>query len=169
MPPRSTRVLMRCRSPVGDGARRSRTSTPGTEYRYRIRSHAETTAHDPSGTGSWHRFTTADPESPDLDFLWFADVQKGLDRSWPALVRAAVDASPDARLSVHSGDLVELPAEDSQWDAWFSGLGAAASGRIVAPVPGNHEGHGDPNFTAFRSNFSLPDNGATDETSYTFD
>lgn len=142
---------------------------PGTEYRYRIRSHAETTAHRPSDEGDWHRFTTADPESAELDVWWFADVQKGFDDVWPALVSAAVEASPDASLSVHSGDLVDLPAEDAQWDAWFSGLGAAASERIVAPVPGNHEGRGDPSFTAFRSNFSLPDNGVTDETSHTFD
>lgn len=154
-------------STVLDGLR------PGTEYRYRIlveeaSGQGGSTREQPEH-GDWHSFTTATAGAADLDFLWFADVQEGLDDAWPELVRDAADAVPDAALSVHTGDLVDLPAEDSEWDAWFAGLGAAASSQLVVPVPGNHDGHGDPTFRAFRSNFTLPQDGPAEETSYVVD
>lgn len=145
---------------------------PDTAYRYRVVRDdldEESSAGPDSGAGDWHSFTTAAAGAADFDFLYFGDAQEGLRDAWPPVVDAGFEAVPEARLSIHAGDMVNWAPIQMEWDDWFAGLGENAADRLVMPVPGNHETYGDSRMRYFRMNFALPDNGATDETSYYYD
>ncbi|GAA4283340.1 hypothetical protein GCM10022261_08710 [Brevibacterium daeguense] len=135
---------------------------PSTEYRYRI-------VQDETTAGDWHSFTTAASDAEPFEFLYFGDAQEGLDDEWPPVIRAGFEYAPDAALSLHSGDLVNYANIQSEWDDWFAALGEDAAGRLVMPVPGNHETYVDLDMSHFRQNFTLPRNGVTEETSYYYD
>lgn len=122
---------------------------PATTYRYRV-------GLEGSWSG-WREFTT-----PTLDahfqFIYFGDAQYGLDSTWRSVVQQAEAQAPAAIGSVHAGDLIDGPTEESQWIDWFAGMGEAASTRNVMAAPGNHEYIGDPWLRAWKANFEYPRN-----------
>lgn len=128
--------------------------SPDTAYRYRVGSGA--------GWSDWAELTTAptDPGTP-WTFLYFGDAQLGLDAGWAQVADAAFARHPEARASLHAGDLVNDGNDDGQWQAWFTAMAPYASTRTLLTVPGNHELYGDPDLERYRSQFSYPDNGPT--------
>lgn len=104
--------------------------TPATTYSYRV-----------GGEGHWsqtYSFTTPGaPGSFDTFRVAFAGDSRGDYATWSTLVAAMQSHAPD--LVVFSGDMVELGANQSEWEEWF-----AASGDLLATTPffashGNHE------------------------------
>ena len=107
--------------------------TPGTEYRYRIVPQEE-------AAGDWQVFSTAEPEPRPFDFLYFGDVQNDIDERAAPVVRAALEAEPEAELAVHVGDMIDHADDDSEWGEWYDAFGTRATARINHVVaPGNHE------------------------------
>ena len=104
---------------------------PATTYAYRVGS-ASSSSH-------WHCFTTASAGAAPFRFIDLGDAQNGLARKWPAVVRAAFAAAPDARFVAHAGDLLDEGYDDGQWGAWVAGLGAKAAEVPSIPAPGNHD------------------------------
>ena len=104
---------------------------PATRYAYRVGS-ASSSSH-------WHCFSTASAEAAPFRFIYLGDAQRGLGKRWPALVRAAFAAAPDARFVAHAGDLLDDGYDDGQWRAWLAGLGDRAAELPGVPVPGNHD------------------------------
>jgi len=104
---------------------------PATTYAYRV------------GGGSvfseWHRFTTASAAPAPFRFIYLGDAQSGLDKKWPAVVRAAFARAPDARFVVHAGDLLSDGYDSGLWGAFVAGLGEAAATVPHILVPGNND------------------------------
>ncbi|MBR8744874.1 metallophosphoesterase [Nocardiopsis sp. MG754419] len=106
---------------------------PDTEYRYRV-------VPGEGAAGRWQSFTTADSEAVPFDFLYFGDIQNDITRGAAPVVRSALEASPDAELAVHAGDLIDHANNDSQWGEWYDAFGARTTGSINhVAAPGNHE------------------------------
>ncbi len=105
---------------------------PDTEYQYRVGTEG--------GFGDWHRFTTAADHAEPFTFLYFGDIQTDIDTDAAPVIRAGLEAEPDAELMVHVGDMVDDADSESEWDDWYDafGLETLAGTNQVAAV-GNHE------------------------------
>ncbi len=105
-----------------------------TEYRYRPADPAH-----PDDPAPWHRFRTAPADaSTPVTFLYLGDVQKGIEE-WSMRFQGAVDRHPEARFTIQVGDLVNLGARRSEYDAVFGGAAEAFATVPFVPVLGNHE------------------------------
>lgn len=126
--------------------------SPDTTYRYRVGSGTRWSA--------WSEFTTppVDATTP-WTFLYFGDAQLGLDAGWAQVADAAFARHPEARASLHAGDLVNDGNDDAQWQAWFTAMAPYAASRTLLTVPGNHELYGDTDLERYRSQFTYPHNG----------
>ena len=105
----------------------------------------------------------------------FADSQCEHYDVWQRTADTADENFPDAELVTIVGDLVDNGQADYQWRAWHLAATKIFSGRIFAPVMGNHECYGVDWFnalpTGYLNQFTLPDNGAKnlDGYFYSFD
>jgi 3',5'-cyclic AMP phosphodiesterase CpdA len=124
---------------------------PGTESEYEV----------VAGAARSEVFTFTTPGEPDDEwsFVWFGDAQQGLTDVWPQVVDRAFRAHPDAELSVHSGDLVEIGGDAQLWEDWFARMGEHARTANLLAAPGNHEYTEDPLLTGWKANFEYPANG----------
>jgi 3',5'-cyclic AMP phosphodiesterase CpdA len=73
-----------------------------------------------------------------VTFLYLGDVQKGIEE-WSSRYQAAVDRHPAARFTIQVGDLVNLGARRTDYDAVFGGAVRAFATVPFVPVLGNHE------------------------------
>lgn len=80
--------------------------TPATAYDYRV-GDGDTTLSDP------HTFTTAAQDDAPFDFLYFGDTQNDITEEAAPVVRAALQAQPDAALALHAGDLINTSTNDA--------------------------------------------------------
>ncbi len=127
---------------------------PATQYDYRVGASGH-------GWSSWTTFRTATEGEPGTpwEFLYFGDVQNGLDSVWPDVAGAAYEQHPDSELSLFAGDLINNADEDDDWAQWFDGVGKAARTQQVVATPGNHEYTGDLLLQQYRAHFEFPSNG----------
>jgi predicted alpha-1,2-mannosidase len=126
---------------------------PDTDYEYRVASGSK--------QSEWFTFRTAKAEVEPFDFLYFGDAQEGIDTVWPATLKAAHTAVPDARLSLFAGDLIDTATDESQWRNWFNAVsteGKATSTQHLAAM-GNHEIGGDAFAPVFRDSFEYDPDG----------
>lgn len=136
---------------------------PGTAYRYRPVVDGQ--------PGEWAEFTTARADDAPFSFLYFGDAQNGLEDVWPKVTAHAFEHSPDAALTIHPGDHVDLPNVDHEWANFFAGLHGSTATRPSIAAVGNHELMLDPMLREHRAHFELPYNGHQDfpETTYFVD
>jgi len=103
---------------------------PGTAYTYRV-----------GGDGGWSApFTFTTPGAPgsfDTFRVAMAGDSRGAYDTWAQVVTAMESHEPD--LFLFSGDMVELGALQSEWDAWFTASGDAFARKPLIPAHGNHE------------------------------
>jgi hypothetical protein len=130
---------------------------PATTYEYRV-------GLEGSWSG-WRSFSTADPADADFQFIYYGDAQIGLDSTWPSVVQQAEATAPNAIGSVHAGDLINRPGDETEWVNWFAGMGESAATKNVIAAPGNHEYIDDPLLRAWKANFEYPHNNPTYATS----
>jgi 3',5'-cyclic AMP phosphodiesterase CpdA len=127
---------------------------PNTLYAYRVGSER--------WWSEWFHFRTARSEAGPFSFLYFGDAQNNILAMWSPVLRAAYAAAPDARFSIHAGDLVDDGDEDSQWDEWFRAGGWLHAMVPSIPAIGNHEYDGDETPGAnWRAQYTLPENGVS--------
>ncbi len=131
--------------------------TPDTKYAYRV--------GDGVNWSEWNHFKSASAQPDKFRFLYFGDAQYELVDRWTPLVRAAFKTAPDARFSIHAGDLVNYAGRDAQWGEWFQAAASINRSMPVIPTPGNHEymheeGSLLPRY--WNKQFALPDNGLKD-------
>jgi len=69
-----------------------------------------------------------------------------------ALVAARIAKEPDCLFVVHTGDLVNDPADEDEWGRFFEAAGPMLANTTFYPVPGNHEG----NLTSYQERFGMP-------------
>ncbi|HCM59602.1 MAG TPA: metallophosphoesterase [Bacteroidales bacterium] len=146
---------------------------PSTGYAYRVGSGAE--------ASEWFTFRTAAAGTAPLTFLYFGDSQLGSKSLYARVIRQAYRQTPDARLMIFAGDLVDggsgSTLHDDEWGDWHAAAGFTVSEVPVMPTPGNHEYY-DPAVRGkrdlnryWRAGFTLPENGpeGVEETAYSVD
>ncbi|MBR2519943.1 MAG: metallophosphoesterase family protein [Selenomonadaceae bacterium] len=133
---------------------------PESLYNFRIVSDERAT--------SWQDLRTSGDGK--FQMLIFADSQCEHYEVWQHTADIAYENFPDAELVTIVGDLVDNGQADYQWRAWHLAATKLFSGRIFAPVMGNHECYGVDWFnalpTGYLNQFILPDNGAKDFDGY---
>ena len=146
---------------------------PGTSYAYRVGSGSD--------ASEWFTFRTAEAGTAPLTFLYFGDSQIGSKSLYARVIRRAYRETPDARIMIFTGDLVDggsgSTLHDDEWGDWHAAAGFTVSEIPVMPTPGNHE-HYDPAVRGkrdlnkyWRAGFTLPENGpqGVKETAYSLD
>lgn len=145
---------------------------PGTEYIYRVGDNAG--GFSPQGV-----FKTAGPGPEQFTFINITDTQGGNPKDygvWKNTLDKALGRFPDARFLVHTGDMVDVGQDISQWDMFTTAVQPEFLNLPVMPAVGNHEGINkngtNKNFKNFTDRFSLPeaqDTGAPAGTVYSAD
>jgi hypothetical protein len=110
--------------------------TPSTKYAYRVGNGKE--------WSEWNHFTTAQSGAGatvpgKFRFLYLGDAQNDILSLWSRVMRDAILRVPDARFSLHAGDLIDMGNDDQEWNEWFEGGGWINRVIPVIAVPGNHE------------------------------
>ena len=125
---------------------------PASLYKFRIIADNRAT--------SWQNLLTAG--NREFQMIIFADSQCEHYEVWQRTADIANENFPDAELVTVIGDLVDNGQADYQWRAWHLAAVKILSGRIFAPVMGNHECYGVDWFnalpTGYLSQFDLPAN-----------
>ena len=134
---------------------------PDTLYAYRV--------GDGSQWSEWFHFRTASKEAKPFQFLFMGDAQNNILESYSRIVREAYKKAPDARFTIHAGDLVEGAHNERQWHEWFTAAGWINGSMSTLPAPGNHEYGGftraqhkadnRPFSLQWKNQFTLPQNG----------
>ncbi|MDD1711660.1 MAG: metallophosphoesterase family protein, partial [Methanoregulaceae archaeon] len=105
---------------------------PGQTYAYRI-----------GGSNQEYSFRTY-PVSGPVRFIVYGDTREQLpsynQSTHHALVANRIAAEPDVLFVVHTGDLVNNPDDNDEWDRFFSAAGPMLANTTFYAVPGNHEG-----------------------------
>ena len=130
--------------------------TPKTKYAYRV--------GDGVHWSEWNHFQTASAKPEPFAFVYFGDAQHDIRSQWSRVMREAYAAAPQARFSIHAGDLINIANRDAEWGEWFQASGWINRTVPVVPTPGNHELTGDAkgNFVLaphWKAQFALPDHG----------
>ncbi len=133
---------------------------PESLYKFRIVADERAT--------SWQNLRTSGDGA--FQMLIFADSQCEHYEVWRRTAEIAAESYPEAEIFTVIGDLVDNGEADYQWRAWHLAATKIFSGRIFAPVMGNHECYGVDWFnalpTGYLNQFVLPDNGAKDFDGY---
>lgn len=129
---------------------------PGTEYIYRVGDNAG--GFSPQGI-----FKTSGPGPDQFTFINITDTQGVSAKDyaiWKNTLDKALGRFPDARFLVHTGDMVDLGQDISQWDMFTKAVQPEFLNLPVMPVVGNHEAinkNGTNNdFKNFTDRFNLP-------------
>ena len=139
---------------------------PATTYTYRV--------GDGTFWSDWYEFTTASDKAEPFSFTFFGDVQAGFANQWAAVMRNVRKDSPDSKLMLFVGDLVDEAGLDEEWQAFYQVAAPAFAEQPIAVTPGNHEYDGDTLEQAWNAQFSFPRNGperrkTLENTAYYFD
>ncbi|KQC07277.1 MAG: hypothetical protein APR55_00995 [Methanolinea sp. SDB] len=108
---------------------------PDTRYYYRVRTGDQ--------TSRLYKFDTFPLNNEPITFIVYGDTQEPqdgqtqLERHKP--VADAIAREEDPRFVLHTGDLVNDPADMQEWDRFFMSAGDVISNTTMYPVAGNHE------------------------------
>ncbi|PZQ87457.1 MAG: hypothetical protein DI534_14725 [Leifsonia xyli] len=126
--------------------------SPATAYSFRV-------GDGGSNWSPWREFTTAAAGSQPFEFLYVGDAQNDIRAKWAGAAREMYDKTPDARLVIHAGDLINNADNDLQWGEWFGADPDSVASVLQVPVPGNHEYLNGRLYEPWGENFTLPKNG----------
>ncbi len=117
---------------------------PDQTYTYRI-------AGSP-GTFSFHTYPLNGP----IRFAVYGDTREQLpdwnQTALHALVAERIAGEPGLLFVVHTGDMVNDPADSGEWNRFFNAAGPMLGNITFYPVPGNHEG----DLTEYQDIFGMP-------------
>jgi acid phosphatase type 7 len=118
--------------------------SPGGQYLYRI-----------SGTNRTCTFRLYPPDGP-VSFVVYGDTREQLplysQENYHAKVAGRIAGETDCFFVIHTGDMVNDPADDGEWGRFFAAAGTMLANVTFYPVPGNHEG----NLTKYSELFGMP-------------
>ena len=133
---------------------------PHTTYVYRV------------GNGSgedacwseWFQFTTAhtDNEEP-FSFIYFGDAQNSVKSMWSRVIRNSYKQFPQVDFMLHAGDLINDRDANLEWGEWFYSGSFIHATVPSMMTPGNHEYRDGVLTSLWRPQFTLPENGPTEE------
>ncbi|MBE2316342.1 metallophosphoesterase family protein [Solirubrobacter sp. CPCC 204708] len=125
--------------------------TPETKYLYRV--------GDGTNWSEWLEFETAAATAKPFSFVYFGDAQNDVQEHWSRVIRQAFADAPEAKLTVHAGDLIDVADNDAQWGEWFKAGSFIHGMRNNIATPGNHEYRSGVLAPVWRTQFAFPDNG----------
>ncbi len=133
---------------------------PGMKYVYRV--------GIDTVWSEWYQFSTPNPESEPLTFIYFGDAQNEVKSLWSRVIREAYSTLPDIDFMLHAGDLINRSARDLEWGEWFYAGGFIHATVPSIMTPGNHEYKNVVLSPQWKPQFNLPSNGPTglEETCY---
>lgn len=145
---------------------------PGASYTYRIGS-------DKGGFSPQGAFKTAEESLNNFTFINITDTQGGSSKDyavWKNTLDKALGRFPGARFLLHTGDMVDVGQDISQWDMFTKAVQPELLNLPLLPAIGNHEAinkNGTNNdFKNFTDRFDLPEirnTGAPAGTVYSMD
>jgi len=145
---------------------------PGTTYVYQVGNGTDLISTQ--GT-----FRTASEQPEPFTFLQITDTQGANSKDysvWRHTLDIALNAFPDARFLLLTGDMVDNGQEIEQWDLFTDAVKSEFMSLPIEPVVGNHEAINDngtnPDNKNFIDRFNLPiimGTGAPSGTVYSFD
>ena len=104
---------------------------PSTKYLYRIGDGKE-------NWSEWIQFKTASNEEAPFSFLFFGDVQNGIQTHYPRVIRQAILTAPNVSFLLYAGDIGNS-AYMSEFHDFFNVGGWIHKQKPLVAVPGNHE------------------------------
>lgn len=120
---------------------------PSTRYYYRVGDKATSVFSESRS------FVTSSPESDSFTFFHMTDTQGGYS-NWKKVLMSAMSLY-DAQLLVHTGDLVDNGAEESDWKSAFKATEEQLGSLLISSVAGSyHESNGTELYENF--NFYVP-------------
>ena len=119
---------------------------PGTSYAYRVLNSGQ--------AGEWNTFTTASANDDPFTFTWYSDGQNDLTEYWTPIVDFTNAAIPNSRLTLQSGDLINLSVEN-EWQEWFDITSDTRQTQNWLPAIGNHEYSQDAGSDLWDSSYAL--------------
>lgn len=127
---------------------------PETAYVYRV--------GDGANWSEWYEFTTAADGFAPFSFIYYGDAQNDIKEHVSRVFRRAYSDRPEASLTLHAGDLVDVAPADHEWGEWFEAAGWINGVTNVIATPGNHEYRSGELSPQWRPNFNFPSNGPTE-------
>lgn len=130
---------------------------PGNKYMYRVGS-------DQYGWSEWIQFNLPSENSDStFTFIYLGDPQNDLHSQWSRVIRQAYATAPDAYFMLYAGDLVNRGYNDKEWGDWYRA--GSFIHRMIPSImtPGNHEYTDVILSPLWRTHFTLPENGPTEE------
>jgi hypothetical protein len=135
---------------------------PDTRYLYRV--------GDGREWSEWYAFRTAALDPEPFRFLYFGDAQNNTRGTFSRTIREAFRHAPDARFTLHAGDLALSSGADYSWGEWFEAGGFHLASIPTLPSTGNSDhqrletGGLDTRmlYPQWSASFALPRNGPRD-------
>ena len=133
---------------------------PHTMYVYRVGNGSD----DDGCWSEWFQFTTAHTDSKEpFSFIYFGDAQNSVKSMWSRVIRNSYKQFPQVDFMLHAGDLINDRDANLEWGEWFYSGSFIHATVPSMMTPGNHE-YRDGVLTAlWRPQFTLPENGPTEE------
>ena len=121
----------------------------------------------------WFQLTTASdrPEDP-FSFIYFGDAQNQVKSLWSRVIRNSYKQFPQVDFMLHAGDLINDRDANLEWGEWFYAGSFIHATVPSIMTPGNHEYRNGTLSSLWRPQFTLPQNGPTQdvaETCYVLD
>ncbi len=126
--------------------------TPGTAYLYRVGEKGS------NMWTAWLPFTTAPQGRAPFSFVFFADVQNGMD-TWGNMIQQMRERNPKAAFCLTGGDFVNHGNDRNDWDELFHFGEGVFDHFDIFPTIGNHECKDGPGPKLYLNLFALPENG----------
>ena len=108
---------------------------PGTKYYYKV---GDKTTGIYSDVCS---ITTKEEQPAKVTFFHMSDTQDEVNRGiyWDTALESAYTLYPDGAFTLHTGDMVNNGADESQWADMINNTADYTSNNVVVPVSGNHD------------------------------
>ncbi|GAA4270765.1 metallophosphoesterase family protein [Aquimarina gracilis] len=105
---------------------------PNTLYAYRV--------GDGTYWSEWIQFKTSEEEFEEpFQILYLGDAQNDIFTLWSKVIRGAFKKAPNARFSIHAGDLINHSQNNYEWGEWFEANSFIPKMMPVLATLGNHE------------------------------
>jgi 3',5'-cyclic AMP phosphodiesterase CpdA len=142
---------------------------PHTTYVYRVGNGSE----DDDYWSEWFQFTTAHTDNKEpFSFIYFGDAQNQVKSMWSRVIRNSYKQFPQVDFMLHAGDLINDRDANLEWGEWFYSGSFIHATVPSMMTPGNHEYRDGVLTSLWRPQFTLPENGPTEdlkETCYALD
>ncbi len=133
---------------------------PNTTYVYRVGNGLK----DDGYWSEWFQITTArtDMREP-FSFIYFGDAQNDVKSLWSRVIRKSYRQFPQVDFMLHAGDLISDRDSNLEWGEWFHAGSFIHATVPSVMTPGNHEYRDGVLTSLWRPQFTLPENGPTEE------